>query len=190
MNRLGQISMPLAGFEPTVAVSKRSRPAPRTSWPLLRFLCISVEISGGLSMEFETGSDSCNLWSSANISRSLRKWVGERAPAAFHRRLCALLLLLLRPLLPPRQHKIDMSCRFISPVALLPVKRAPCNPLSRSRGEPWNQFRPGCEETMEEIQSRIQAANRDYFSVLPLIKSRGIGWRFRVTLYKTVIHSI
>jgi hypothetical protein len=76
-------------------------------------------------MEFETGSDSCNLWSSSNISRSLRKWVGERAPAAFHRRLCALLLLLLRPLLPPREDKIDMSCRFISPVALLPEKERP-----------------------------------------------------------------
>jgi len=32
-------------------------------------------------------------------------------------------------------------------------------------------------EELEEIQSRIQAANRAYFSVLPLIKSRGISWR-------------
>jgi hypothetical protein len=32
-------------------------------------------------------------------------------------------------------------------------------------------------EELEEIQSQMQAANSSYFSVLPLIKSRGISWR-------------
>jgi hypothetical protein len=45
-------------------------------------------------------------------------------------------------------------------------------------------------EELEEIQSRIQAVNRAYFSTLPLIKSHGISWRVRVTLYKTLICSI
>jgi hypothetical protein len=45
-------------------------------------------------------------------------------------------------------------------------------------------------EELEEIQSRIHVANRTYFSILPLIKSHGIGCRVQVTLYKTLIRSI
>jgi hypothetical protein len=45
-------------------------------------------------------------------------------------------------------------------------------------------------EELEEIQSQIQAANRAYFSILPLIKSRGISWKVQVTLYKTLICSV
>jgi hypothetical protein len=41
----------------------------------------------------------------------------------------------------------------------------------------------------EELEE-IQAANRAYFSILPLIKSRGISRRVPVTLYKTLIRSI
>jgi hypothetical protein len=36
---------------------------------------------------------------------------------------------------------------------------------------------------LEEMQSRIQATNRAYFSILSLVKSRGISRRVRVTLY-------
>jgi hypothetical protein len=45
-------------------------------------------------------------------------------------------------------------------------------------------------EELEETQSRMQAANRTYFSILPLIKSRGISWRVRATLDKTLIRSV
>jgi hypothetical protein len=45
-------------------------------------------------------------------------------------------------------------------------------------------------EELEEIQSQIQAANRAYLSILPLIKSHGISWKVQVTLYKTLICSI
>jgi hypothetical protein len=45
-------------------------------------------------------------------------------------------------------------------------------------------------EELEEIQSRMQAANRAYFSILPLIKSFGNSWRVRATLDKTLIGSV
>jgi hypothetical protein len=39
------------------------------------------------------------------------------------------------------------------------------------------------------MKSQTQAANRAYFSILPLIKSRGVSWRVRVTLYNTLTRS-
>jgi hypothetical protein len=45
-------------------------------------------------------------------------------------------------------------------------------------------------EELEETQSQMQAANRAYFSILPLIKSRGISWRVRAALDKTFIRCI
>jgi hypothetical protein len=49
MNRRGQTPVSNAGFEPMVSVSKRSRPTPRTMWPLGPILTVHRHIVFGIS---------------------------------------------------------------------------------------------------------------------------------------------